>query len=95
MNYRHIAEMASLIEQEARRLGPAIDQAIRMGPAIERERLRVEAAITQTLRAAEINSCLSAFQGIGSLPSPQTDAGDVPCAVETQRQLGSRLRNHL
>ena len=21
--------------------------------------------------------------------------GDVPCAVETQRQLGSRLRNHL
>ena len=22
-------------------------------------------------------------------------AGDVPCAVETQRQLGSRLRNHL
>ena len=20
--------------------------------------------------------------------------GDVPCAVETQRQLGSRLRNH-
>ena len=24
-----------------------------------------------------------------------TVAGDVPCAVETQRQLGSRLRNHL
>ena len=22
-------------------------------------------------------------------------SGDVPCAVETQRQLGSRLRNHL
>ena len=22
-------------------------------------------------------------------------AGDVPCAVETPRQLGSRLRNHL
>ena len=24
-----------------------------------------------------------------------TFLGDVPCAVETQRQLGSRLRNHL
>ena len=24
-----------------------------------------------------------------------THEGDVPCAVETQRQLGSRLRNHL
>ena len=23
------------------------------------------------------------------------ETGDVPCAVETQRQLGSRLRNHL
>ena len=23
------------------------------------------------------------------------ELGDVPCAVETQRQLGSRLRNHL
>ena len=23
------------------------------------------------------------------------EGGDVPCAVETQRQLGSRLRNHL
>ena len=26
---------------------------------------------------------------------PESYAGDVPCAVETQRQLGSRLRNHL
>ena len=29
--------------------------------------------------------------GVGSGRSE----GDVPCAVETQRQLGSRLRNHL
>ena len=27
--------------------------------------------------------------------SSDDDSGDVPCAVETQRQLGSRLRNHL
>ncbi len=26
---------------------------------------------------------------------PSVVEGDVPCAVETQRQLGSRLRNHL
>ena len=28
-------------------------------------------------------------------PSDEFMAGDVPVAVETQRQLGSRLRNHL
>ena len=28
-------------------------------------------------------------------PLGDEGAGDVPCAVETQRQLGSRLRNHL
>ncbi len=27
-----------------------------------------------------------------AFPNPQT--GDVPCAVETERRLGSRLRNH-
>ena len=27
--------------------------------------------------------------------NPLKKKGDVPCAVETQRQLGSRLRNHL
>ena len=31
----------------------------------------------------------------GSDDSSDDDSGDVPCAVETQRQLGSRLRNHL
>ena len=29
------------------------------------------------------------------LEEDRTVLGDVPCAVETQRQLGSRLRNHL
>ena len=35
--------------------------------------------------------------GAGPLDPEGLDGaeGDVPCAVETQRQLGSRLRNHL
>ena len=31
----------------------------------------------------------------GQETGPNGNPGDVPCAVETQRQLGSRLRNHL
>ena len=34
------------------------------------------------------------LSGLG-LAVADSSTGDVSCAVETQRQLGSRLRNHL
>ena len=47
------------------------------------------------LRHSAITAAVDAAQEAGvSLDEVRHD-GDVPCAVETQRQLGSRLRNHL
>ena len=47
--------------------------------------------INRMLHIRRANKTGSAF----TIDCEEKQYGDVPCAVETQRQLGSRLRNHL
>ena len=55
-------------------------------------------ATNEALKAWMASRPESEQQGVAlkaRLRALATREGDVPCAVETQRQLGSRLRNHL
>ena len=61
-------------------------------PSIQASLSRITAAADRLVPAGEVT--LAVFPDTLVIDG-EAPAGDVPCAVETQRQLGSRLRNHL
>ena len=88
--------------------GYTIDQVEHFfGPIVVLEIAGDEAALKQFLVIDGQQRIVTVYSFLGLSENPwrprsicrskpsDTWPGDVPCAVETQRQLGSRLRNHL